>query len=160
MPEIRTILAPVDFSASSTKALEYALEMAKTLGAKVQILHVYPLLSYALQDDVIPDDPRFVADLEAELEKQLAELKRRYEPRGVPLETKLVPGVPYAEILRVAASIPADVIVIGTHGRTGLRRMLLGSVAERVVRGAEIPVLTVRSPEGAKDEESQPTQPS
>lgn len=151
MPEIRTILAPVDFSESSIKALEYALEMAKALGAKVQILHVYPLLSYALQDDVIPDDPRFVADLEAELEKQLADLESRYEPRGVPLETKLVPGVPYAEILRVAGEIPADVIVIGTHGRTGLRRVLLGSVAERVVRGAEIPVLSVRTPEAAKE---------
>jgi nucleotide-binding universal stress UspA family protein len=143
MPEIKKILSPVDFSETSEAALRYAIDLASRLGAKIEVVHAFSPPSFALPDGAIIAQPGYLAEVSNELQKSLDELVRRYSGRGVPLEGKLVEGIPASEITRLAEEDEASMIVMGTHGRTGLKHFLLGSVAERVVRTAKVPVLTV-----------------
>ncbi len=83
------------------------------------------------------------------LNEQLQEFSRSVDTKGVSIDVHLLDGVPYVEITHAARELKADLVVIGTHGRTGLAHLLLGSVAERVVRTCEAPVLTIRSPGNA-----------
>ena len=147
MAEIKRILCPIDFSETSEHALRYAIDLASRLGADVRLLHAYQLPTYALPDGALLARPDFVNELTTELHKQLDELIHRYSGHGVSLEGKIVEGLAFSEVNRVAKDEKADLIVMGTHGRTGMKHLLLGSVAERVVRTAEIPVLTVRHSE-------------
>jgi len=144
MAEIKRILCPIDFSETSEHALRYAIDLASRLGADVRMVHAYQLPTYALPDGALLARPDFVAELTTELQKQMDELTHRYSGHGVDLEGKVVEGLAFSEVNRVAKEEKADLIVMGTHGRTGMKHLLLGSVAERVVRTAEIPVLTVR----------------
>ena len=144
MAEIKRILCPIDFSETSEHALRYAIDLASRLGADVRMVHAYQLPTYALPDGALLARPDFVQELTTELQKQLDELIHRYSGHGVDLEGKIVEGLAFSEVSRVAKEEGADLIVMGTHGRTGMKHLLLGSVAERVVRTAEIPVLTVR----------------
>ena len=144
MPEIRKILCPVDFSAPSEQALRYAIGLAERFGASVKLLHVYQIPTYALPDGALLARPDFLAELTTELQKQMDGLIERYRARNVPLEGEVLEGLAFQEIDRVAEQDHADLIVMGTHGRSGLKHMLLGSVAERVVRISKVPVLTVR----------------
>lgn len=141
MPEIRRILCPVDFSTPSERALDFALDLAESLGAEVELAHIYQLPVYALPDGAMMAGPEFTVRVTNELQKSLNELAARRP--GKKLRTHLVEGVPYREVVRLAEELEADVIVMGTHGRTGIRHLLLGSVAERVVRSAKVPVITV-----------------
>jgi nucleotide-binding universal stress UspA family protein len=141
MPDIRLILCPVDFSPSSDKALDFALDLARPLGARVELVHVYQLPVYALPDGAVLAGPELVIRLSTELQKSLDALAARRE--DTKLGTHLVEGVPFREVTRLAEKLGADLIVMGTHGRTGLKHMLLGSVAERVVRASNVPVITV-----------------
>lgn len=129
MIEIKRILVPCDFSAFSARALERAAAIARWYEARLTVLHVVPLA----QD--LP--PREVA---------AAELARFVEPArdaGVPIETAVAEGDPVREILGRASESRADLLVIGTHGRGGFERWVLGSVTEKVLRKAPCPVLTV-----------------
>lgn len=144
MPEIKRILCPVDFSETSEHALRYAIDLASRLGADVLLVHAYQLPTYALPDGALLARPDFVNNLTTELQKQLDELIRRYSGHGVSLEAKLTEGLAFQEIDRLGQEENADLIVMGTHGRTGMKHLLLGSVAERVVRTSKVPVLTVR----------------
>ncbi len=141
MPDIRRILVPVDFSAPSDGALDFAIELAQKLGAEVHLMHVYQLPVYALPDGAMMAGPEFTTKVTTELQKSLTDLAK--SKPGSPLKTHLVEGVPYREIVRMAGELDADLVVMGTHGRTGIRHLLLGSVAERVVRSSEVPVITV-----------------
>lgn len=141
MPEIRRILCPVDFSTPSEKALDFALDLAGTLGAEVHLVHVFQLPIYALPDGAMMAGPELTTRVSTELQKALDELAVRRP--GPKLPTHLVEGVPYREVVRMSDELSADLIVMGTHGRTGIRHLLLGSVAERVVRSARVPVITV-----------------
>jgi nucleotide-binding universal stress UspA family protein len=137
-----TILYPTDFSAESRPAFEVACALARDGGGRVVILHVErpPLASLGGFAGVPP--------LPSEYDRQnLEEQLRAIQPShpGVAIEYRLEYGVPEEGILKIAQEIDADVIVMGTHGRTGLKRFLMGSVAEYVVRKAPCPVLTVRS---------------
>jgi nucleotide-binding universal stress UspA family protein len=147
MADIKHILCPVDFSETSEHSLRYAIDLASRLGATVELVHVYQLPTYALPDGAILARPDFVANLTTELQKQLDELIRRYSGHGVELRGRVVEGMAFAEIDRVAEEGGASLIVMGTHGRTGMKHLLLGSVAERVVRTSKVPVLTVRKPD-------------
>jgi nucleotide-binding universal stress UspA family protein len=142
MPNVTKLLVPVDFSEHSERALAYAVDLSKTLGAKVHVLHVYPITMYAAPP-LVPG-PLVVSQFRDESQRVFEELmtrvKRDYSPE---LTGSLCEGVPHVEILRCASEVGADMIVMGTHGRAGLEHLLLGSVAERVVRGAHVPVLTV-----------------
>lgn len=141
MIEIRTILCPVDFSECSNAAAGWARELAARFGAELHYLHVLenlePMRS-APENVLVPKDEIVKAIRENALER-LAEI-----PGGEAAFRDLRHGVPFVEIVRYAKSQPVDLIVMGTHGRTGISHLMIGSVAERVVRKAPCAVLTVR----------------
>jgi nucleotide-binding universal stress UspA family protein len=149
MAEYRLILSPVDFSQTSQRAFETALDLAARLNAEVRVMHVYQLPASALPEGVLQTPHDLEATVEEELRKRLDEFVEQSTPKGVTVSTGLCEGVPYVEITRAAQELGADMIVIGTHGRTGLAHLMLGSVAERVLRTSEIPVLTVRQHQDA-----------
>lgn len=142
MPNVSKILVPLDFSEHSERALAYAFDLARALGATVHLVHVYPVTAYAapplLPGPVVVG--QFRDESQRVFDEMLARVKREYSPD---ITGSLKEGVPHVEILRCASDIHADMIVMGTHGHTGFEHLLLGSVAERVVRGATVPVLTV-----------------
>jgi nucleotide-binding universal stress UspA family protein len=103
-------------------------------------LHVHYLPALSLQDGdlAMPVDPGLEAEYETNAQQRLGKLAEKYRGSGVPISGRLLVGVPYAEIVRAAKEGRADLIVMGTHGRTGLAHLLMGSVAERVVRSSPI----------------------
>jgi nucleotide-binding universal stress UspA family protein len=138
---MQTILHATDFSDSSKCAFRLACSLAGRFGARLIVLHVAVRPTVAFGHGVMPPDPE-------ECEEYLQEClhcMRAGDPT-LKLERRLVEGEPAAEILRVAEETKCDLIVIGTHGRTGLGRLLMGSVAEEVLRKADCPVLTLKTP--------------
>lgn len=152
--DIREILLPTDFSGCANYALPYAAAIARATGARLVCLYVVepvvPTVGYSGLADPLP-----IADvsdqLEDSAERELPKLAECEECAGLTVEEMIVHGDPAAEIVRVAAEREVDVIVISSHGRTGLGRILFGSTAEAVVRHAGCPVLVVKPP---PDEES------
>jgi nucleotide-binding universal stress UspA family protein len=137
---LRTILHPTDFSATSGHAFAAACALAHDYGAQLVLLYVTAPQSVAGQAALLP----LLREHDLDLRKQLHQLT---VPPGVPRPIyRLEHGDPATEVVRVAQETAADLIVLGTHGRTGLGRVLLGSVAETVLRQAPCPVLTVRAP--------------
>lgn len=134
------ILLPTDGSRGTNRAIEEAIGLAAETGAELHVLFVVEELPYALE---MVDD-----SVEARLRElgasAIEEIHERAEAAGVDLQTTIEEGAPHRTILAHADSIDADLIVMGTHGRSGLDRYLLGSVTERVVRASKRPVLTVR----------------
>ena len=150
MTRTRWILHATDFSAASRPAFAKALELAKQDGARLFLMHVLvppsPFLGDKLPSSYVELDERARRDAG----RQLAAAVTRAEKAGIRVESSLVEGVPAEMILRAARRHRPDMIVIGTHGRTGLRRALMGSVAERVLQRATRPTLTVRGPKRAR----------
>lgn len=143
------ILVPVDFSEHSARAVQCAADLSKTYDAPIVLLHAYQTLNYALPEGYVFFSAEQLAELTRALDKQVEKTKALAEEAGaVSVETKVVMGAAFSEILRVAEDEHFDLIVMGTHGRTGLSHTFLGSVAERVVRQAPCPVLTVKAQEG------------
>ena len=144
---IRRILYPSDFSPASRAAFAKAIEMAKANRAELLILHVInPIMPVAGEGYV---SPRMYEELAASTRvwarKRLNALISRAKKAGVRAKGLLVEGVPHEQIIRAARSKRADLVVMGTHGRSGLAKLFLGSVAGRVVSAASCPVMTVRS---------------
>jgi len=137
----KTILVATDFSDGGDEALERAVEIAKPSGADVEILHVIELAEELPVITFSPDAD--YGALYLRIDKQLSERANRIIAAGVPCTTKIIEGSAVADITKRARDIGAEVIVVGTHGRTGLAHAMLGSVAERIVRRASCPVLTV-----------------
>lgn len=144
----RRILVPVDGSATSTRGLREALRIAKAEHARVWLLHVLDEF-FALSD---PESARYsdllIASLKRGGERILARAESFARARGIRAKTlmpEIVGGPAAGEIIRQAKKVHADLIVIGTHGRRGLRRLALGSDAEQVVRSSPVPVLLVRA---------------
>jgi nucleotide-binding universal stress UspA family protein len=146
MSRIRRILHPSDFSRASSKAFGRAVERAKANRANLVIAHVLAPAMPLAGDGYI--SPKIYEDLEASArawgQKQLNRLLARARNEGVRVIGLLLDGVPHEQIVRAAKSKNANLIVIGTHGRTGLAKFVLGSVAGRVVAMAPCPVMTVR----------------
>ncbi|HJZ59942.1 MAG TPA: universal stress protein [Gemmataceae bacterium] len=141
MLPIHTILHPTDFSDRSHYALHLAGALARDYGAGLMLLHVIPQSIIGYGEGVIPPDPDVL------LEEARADLDRLIVPDlDTPVWRRTGNGDPAATILRVARETNTDLIVMGTHGRTGLSRLLMGSVAEQVVRRASCPVMTVKTP--------------
>jgi len=142
MLPIRTILHPTDFSESSNFAFRLACSLARDYSVRLLVLHVGRQPIVTPVTGIIPPEPvQYEEELTAQLHKLQAE-----NPK-VPVESRLIFGAdPATEILRLAQQTKSDLIVMGTHGRTGLGRLLMGSVAEQVVRHAPCPVLTVKTP--------------
>ena len=147
---ISHILVPVDFSAHSVSSLEYASGLASRFGASLELLHVVedPATTgvWAAEGAVL-DITEIRRALVEEAERRLDEYRNAIEHLNVPIVTTVRTGVPARTIVDYAQAAGIDVIVMGTHGRSGLAHMFLGSVAERVVRHAACPVLTVRGTE-------------
>lgn len=150
MKRFEKILLPVDFSEYSELACEYALALAKTFGSSLQVLHVInePV---DLRGFYVPH--LSFEQLEKEIETGAARMLEAFCVGNLKdfeaFETMVVTGVPYEEIIRAATEKESSLIVIGTHGRTGLDHLIFGSTAERVVRSAPCPVLTIRLPVAA-----------
>jgi nucleotide-binding universal stress UspA family protein len=136
--EIRHILTPTDFSAPATQAVTGAFELAQTFGAKLSLLHVIEVPAYAIEV-ALP-----LEALERDARRELARLLPEAEAAHVEVTRLVNMGVPSQNIVETAAAEQVDLIVMATHGRTGLSHLVLGSVAERVVRLAPCPVLTIR----------------
>ena len=149
-PPIRRILVPTDFSEHSRQALERALELAERMGASIDLLHVWDppghLEPYTV--DILPEAPG--AGLETQGLAQAGRLlnawSEQYGSRSVPLHLHLARG-PAAETILLFVSNGYDLLVMGTHGRTGLARLMMGSVAQKVARRASCPVMTVHASE-------------
>jgi universal stress protein A len=139
---IRKIMVPTDFSPSSDQALEYAISLAQTFGATVLLLHVIEPFPYSVTDSLTVVD-HFKA-LHTIASSLIKEARKKLTLKNIPSETRLVSGSPYREIVKEAERNKADLIVMGTQGRTGVGRLLIGSQAEKVVRLAGCPVATVR----------------
>lgn len=134
------ILVPVDFEAASTKALQIAKDLAARLGGEVGIAHVYQLPVYTypgLEPSIMPG---FHAEVTSAAERAVSALAQQEGN----LRAVLRQGDPATEILAAAEELKASMIVMGTHGRQGLAHLILGSVAERVLRKSSVPVLSVR----------------
>lgn len=145
MISIKRILVPTDFSEHSLQAITYACELARRFAAELHLLHVaVPLAMPMPYMGTVSDE---VFDPEKSARKALAELEHPGFETLSPVERIVRTGTPFVEIVRHAKENDIDLIVMGTHGRTGLVHALIGSVAEKVVRKASCPVLTVR-PEG------------
>ncbi len=146
---IQKVLCPVDFSETSDLALKYAIGLARVYSADLDVLHVVapPVTSlpgeHFLGDFVQADMEALATACRERVDRLLAETPCAEKVAVTPM---VVCGVPYLEILRVAAEDQADLLVMGTHGRSGIEHLLIGSVAERVVRKAPCPVLTVKAP--------------
>lgn len=143
MLAIHRILCPVDFSEPSARALEYALALAERLGARVEVVHIFQFPAFAVEDGAVALPPYLQEDLSQRLRERLEQFVIEKAGEGSNATAHVLEGVPYLAIMEAAKG--QDLIVMGTHGRSGLSHLLLGSVAERVVRGSEVPVLTIRS---------------
>jgi nucleotide-binding universal stress UspA family protein len=141
------ILVPHDFSETADQALAYALDLAEKLGARITIVHAYEVV-YGF-----PESVQLTADLLGAVQSAsrtaLDSVLARARRPGVALDGLLRQGPAWSEINTLAREANVDLIVMGTHGRRGIARALLGSVAEKVVRTATCPVLTIHGAEGA-----------
>ena len=143
---IKRILVPIDFSDCSKKALQYAVALAKAHEAAVTLLYVV-VPAYGIAEFSGIEYAQLEATMREGGEKELAKLSADEMRREVAVEALVRTGSPAVEIIEVARSLPADLIVISTHGHTGLTHVLLGSVAEHVVQRAPCPVFVVREEE-------------
>lgn len=144
---ISCILVPMDFSGHSEFALRYATALASRVGASVELLHVVedPIASVVWgSETVLPDVTELRTELVADAERRLLELRDTVEGQRVPVRTTVRIGPAAHTILEYAQAAGIDLIVMGTHGRTGVAHLFMGSVAERVLRHSHCPVLTVR----------------
>ncbi|MDB4971270.1 MAG: UspA domain protein [Myxococcales bacterium] len=142
---IRHIFCPTDFSAGSHEAFETALVMATDSGARLTLFHVLHVPPMVFPDVMLPTTTELMRELEEAAEHQLQALCARARAAGVVSDYQTAFGTTHAEICAAAEQAGVDLIVIGTHGRGGFSHAILGSVAEKVVRKAQCPVLTVRS---------------
>jgi len=142
--EIRAILVPIDFSDNARAVIEWAAHLAGEQKSKLVLFHAYhlPVEFQQLEGAYLPPD--FWSNVKQEAEQQLASHSQKIRTHQVEVEALVREGYPATVIIEAAESHGADLIVIGTHGHTGLKHLLLGSIAERVVQKAPCPVLTVK----------------
>lgn len=152
--KLRSVLLPTDFSECAGHALSYATELARDSGAKLLCVHVIepvmPSVGYTGMTEPLP-----IADISEQMEdsatRELPKIAGCEECAGLDVEEVIAHGDPATEIVRAAQERGCDLIVISSHGRTGLGRILFGSTAEAVVRHAPCPVLVVKPPPGKED---------
>jgi nucleotide-binding universal stress UspA family protein len=146
MAELRRFLVPTDFTETSDRALDWAIDLAARVGASVTVMHAYEIPVLGFPDGALIATPEIAVRISDAARAALNRTLERCKDRGVPVDAVLRDGVPYEEVNTVAEAIKADLIIIGTHGRRGLARALLGSVAENVIRTATRPVVTIHGP--------------
>ena len=144
---VRKILVPTDFSDASSEAVSTAIAFARAFSARVVLVHVFVEPTYVLPPPVeIATFPFDMSEILAKVQASLDGEMQRIEQAGIPVEGETISGRPAPEIVAHAKKVGADLIVMGTHGRSGFQHALLGSVAERVVHHSPCPVLVVPAP--------------
>lgn len=146
-PEIKRILVPIDFSEHSKNALRYAINFAKIFQSKLHLI-------YVLEPVIYPADfsmgqiafPSMDVELDSRAKEELDKLAEREVGAQIPYETIVKTGKPFVEINESAAELNIDLIIIASHGESGVEQILFGSTAEKVVRKAPCPVLSLRNP--------------
>ena len=147
MEQIKKILVPIDFSDYSKNALKYATQFAKQFNAKIYLVYVvepiiYPA-DFSMGQVAIPSAD---IDLHSRAEEELTKLSKDIISGNLQVEILIKTGKPFVEIIETAYANDIDLIIIATHGHTGVEHLLFGSTAEKVVRKAPCPVLTLREP--------------
>jgi nucleotide-binding universal stress UspA family protein len=143
-PNIEHIVVAHDFSETTDAALAYATTIAAKFAARITLMHAYQRPADGYPEGLV-DDFDFSSRIESAAAKALEGVAARARSNAIPIAVVLRKGTPWIEIVTVAEQTKADLIVMGTHGRRGVSRALLGSVAEKVVRTASCPVLTVHA---------------
>lgn len=146
-PDIKRVVVPIDFSDYSKSALKYAVSFCKHFNAKI-------ILVYVVEPVIYPPDfsmgqiamPNVAIDMDKRANEELEKLAKKEIPSDLEVTTKIRTGKPFVEIIETAADEDADMIIIATHGHSGVEQILFGSTAEKVVRKAPCPVLTIRMP--------------
>ena len=143
--DVKTLLVPVDFGEPSEAALSYAVELAEKIGARLVVMHAYELPVYGFPDGALVASADVAARVMAGAQAGLDGMVERFRGRAR-LDTVLRQGIAWEEVRSVCEEVHADMIIMGTHGRTGLARALIGSVTEKVIRTSNKPVLTIHVP--------------
>lgn len=149
---IQHILVPLDFSADAEQALTCAMEIAQAFQARLTLMHVL-YLPWTTEVNL----SAYVADMEAGAQQEMKACQKRVQEAGLTVDTMIVSGTPFREISETAKTQQVDLIVMGTHGRTGMEHLLIGSVAERVVRLATCPVMVTRRPKSISLSQAPPS---
>lgn len=147
MINIKNILCPIDYSVYSEMALKYAIEFAEKYEAKLYLMHVLDIRVYDINDPDLYNVNIIDEETLGKLRERLLKCVNEDTKGRIAVEAIIIQGVPFAEIIKASRDYKIDLIVLGTHGRTGLSHAIMGSVAEKVVRKAPCPVLTIRHPE-------------
>ena len=147
MIDIKTILYPTDFSDYAKHAQRYAIELARKFDSKVVILHVASIPAYPVAYEIAVDIKALDEEIQTAAGKRLDQIRDEFAAEDIQVETQLAIGQAFAEIVVAARNSDADLVVLATHGLGPVKHMLMGSTAEKVVRKAPCPVLTVRHPE-------------
>ncbi|MDO9360227.1 MAG: universal stress protein [Polaromonas sp.] len=147
----KNILVPVDGSATASQAIEKAAAIAQAFQSKVSLVYVIdPYAFTGVGTDFAYGQSEYLAAATAEGNEAIASARLMFENKGIPVTTSVVEGhAVYKGILETAGSTNADLIVMGSHGRKGLEKLVLGSVASQVLSNAHLPVLIVREPQEA-----------
>ena len=138
---LRRILVPIDFSKNARQALRFAVPLAAQFGARITLLHIIEPVVYPTDMGIVVTNEKIAVNASR---RHLAELGQKLVPEKLRGKMIVRGGRPYFEIVEFARKMKADLMVLTTHGYTGIKRVLLGGTAERIVRHAECPVLTVR----------------
>ena len=141
---VQHVLVPIDFSTTAGRALTYAIALAQQFHARLTLLHVLDLTPVTMEDMTAGVVATYLDDLETDAQHLLQASRERVQGAGLQGESLLVQGTPTQTIVDTAGEQGVDLIIMGTHGRTGLAHVFLGSVAEHVVRQGPCPVLVVR----------------
>jgi len=142
MTEFGKILFPTDFSESAENASRYALSLAKKYASKVYVIHVIEPFTYTTEFGL--DFSAQLKEMEASARRLLDDVAASIKKNNLDVESVLITGEPFVEIIKYARKEQVDLIVMATHGRSGIEHMLMGSVAEKVVRKSPCPVLTIK----------------
>ena len=147
MISIDRILCPTDFSKYADHALSYGVEFAKQFKATLHLHHSISIPYMAVAYEIGPDVAAVRDAAEAEAKKRLDEKREALQAEGIAVETHLTVGTPFVDIVTRARDLDVDMIILATHGWGAIKQLILGSTAERVVRKAPCPVLTIKQPE-------------
>ena len=150
MTPIASILVPIDFGEPSESALAYAVDLAEALGSKLCLVHAYALPIVSFPAGVMVASADFASRIVNQAQKALDDAVGKYRSRKVEMTPLLKQGDPREIVLAVAKDVGASLIVMGTHGRRGIARALIGSVTESVTRTSPVPVLTVHAAVGSQ----------
>ena len=144
--QIRSILVPTDFSESAARALEHAVSWAKTFRARIHLLHAYQVPIQIGVGEPVPLPQEFFDQMRDRAQRRLDDLAAKLSSDGIDVQTHLALEAASPAIVQAAEELGVDLIVMGTRGLTGMKHVLLGSVAERTVRLSPCPVMTVKEP--------------